>query len=310
MTDDTSRPDAHDAIFCVACGYDVGNLPIDGACPECGRAIAETLGGRRLAAADPRWLSRLVLGQSLISWGLPFGSPRGGGWRAMVGFCLIPLLATVIGILSLTGGLSTTGLRIVIGSLMVAIVGGMALVWIGAILVTVPDPGESPTEAPNSARRLARWGIAATFGFIFLLVVVIPLPRPSIPWFVTYTILSLLAAVSVTVGLTALLRCLAAHASRIPDHELARGTIAGGKVLCWALPVFLMSDPLLRLLGMLVPIPGLGTLNVIQTTFGFARVAVFVVLLFMLVRLSTMMRQYRVAFREARDEASRMYAAI
>ena len=44
----------------------------------------------------------------------------------------------------------------VVAILAVAVVGGIGLVWIGGILVTVPDPSESGTEAPNSARRLAR----------------------------------------------------------------------------------------------------------------------------------------------------------
>ena len=297
-----------DAIFCVGCGYDLRSLPVDGPCPECGRAIAESLGGRRLAAADPRWLARLALGQSLISWGLPLGGPCGGGRWALAGFCVIPLLGIAIAILSLMGGLSSTALRIVVASLMVAVVGGTVLVWIGAILVTAPDPGANDTEATNSARRLARWGMTATIGFIFLLVVDIPLLGPVTVIFVAFTILSLLAAVSVTVGLTALLRCLAGHASRIPDHKLARSTIAWGKVLRWALPVFLMPGPLLALLGMLVPPRALFNLNLIETVLDLARVAVFFVLLFMLARISTMMRQYRHAFRAARDEASQRRA--
>lgn len=302
MTDDARPPDTHDAIFCVACGYDLRNLPIEGPCPECGRAIAESLGGRRLAAADPRWLARLALGQSLISWGLPL---------ALVGFCLMPLLGIVMGLLSFMDALSINAMQVVLAILVVAVVGGTGLVWIGAILVTVPDPSESSTEARNSARRLARLGMAATIGFIFLSVVVTSLPIPVTVTIVAGIILRLLAAVSVTVGFTALLRCLAGHASRIPDHKLAHRTDRMGRVLRWALPVFLialMIGPSLASLRMLVP--ALATINVIaiEAICSLAGVAVGCVVLFMLARLSTMMRQYRQAFRAARDEASQRHA--
>jgi predicted RNA-binding Zn-ribbon protein involved in translation (DUF1610 family) len=76
-----------DAIYCVGCGYNLRSLPVDGPCPECGRAISASLGGRRLAAADPRWLARLSIGQSLITWGLHV---------ALVVLFLLARLATVM----------------------------------------------------------------------------------------------------------------------------------------------------------------------------------------------------------------------
>ncbi|TDJ57845.1 MAG: hypothetical protein E2O40_02380 [Planctomycetota bacterium] len=292
----------NDAIFCVGCGYDLRTLPIEGPCPECGRAIAESLGGRRLAAADSRWLARLATGQSLVSWGLPL---------AIVGFCLMPLLGMVMGILSYMGGLSVTAMFIVLAILAVAVVSGLVLVWIGAILVTAPDPSESDTEAPDSARRLARWGLASTIGIIFLAVVVAWLPIPVTVTIVAGIILRLLAAVSVTVGLTALLRCLAGHATRIPDQELARRTDRMRRVLGWTLPAFLiamMIGPALASLQVLVPALAGINVNALQSIFGLTGVAIGGVVLFMLARLSTRMRQYRQAFRGARDEASARHA--
>ena len=83
--------ESDEPIFCVGCGYDVRNLPVDGPCPECGTPIERSLGGLRLAAADPRWLARLTLGQSLVARGL---------YTALLGFCLLPLTAALLAFLS------------------------------------------------------------------------------------------------------------------------------------------------------------------------------------------------------------------
>ena len=53
---------------------------------------------------------------------------------------------------------------------------GTVLAWVGAFLVTAPNPGESGTEPAYSARNLARWGMLAPIGLICLASVVGVLP--------------------------------------------------------------------------------------------------------------------------------------
>ncbi len=286
-----------DAIFCVGCGYDLRSLGVDGPCPECGRAIAASLGGRRLAAADPQWLTRLAIGQSVIAWGLHV---------ALAGFCLMPLLGIFFVAVNLDGNLSTRPFLLVFSFLKLVLLGGTVLVWVGAILVTAPDPSESGAEPANSARRLARWCLAASIVFVFLAAIITSLPVPLMFVVVARLVLPLLAAVSVTVGITALLHCLAARASRIPDQTLARRTYRMGRVLRYLLPAFLIAMVIafsLSSLRAIVPVLRSVNLDRIQATIGLAGLAIGCVVLFLLARLSTMMRGYRRAFRAARDEA-------
>lgn len=288
---------SNDAIFCIGCGYDLRSLPVDGRCPECGRAIAASVGGRRLAAADPQWLTRLAIGQSVVAWGLHV---------ALVGFWLMPLLGILFVAVSFDGKLSTRPFLFVFSFLKLVLLGGTVLVWVGAILVTAPDPSESGGEPANSARRLARWCMAASIVFVFLAAIMTQLPIPLMFIVVARFVLPLLAAVSVTVGITALLNCLAARASRIPDQTLARRTYRIGRELRYLLPAFLMAMVIAFSLSSLrAVVPALRSVNLdpIQAAFGLAGLAIGCVVLYLLARLSTIMRGYRRAFRAARDEA-------
>ena len=274
---------------CVGCGYDLRNLPIDGPCPECGRPIAESLGGRRLAAADSQWLTRLTIGQSLVAWGLQL---------AVVAFCLMPLLGILYGIVRFVGGIPDDAFVFVFALLRLVLIGGTALVWIGAILVTTPDPSESGAESAHSSRRIARWGMAASMAFIFLAVVVRWLPISVNVRVLAGVVLPLLAAVSVMVGISALLSCLAGRGSRIPDHELVHRTQRIARTLRLVLPIFLIA---MFLAFASLPIAALTA--PIQAMIGLAGVVVGCVVLFLLARLSTSMGQYRRAFHAARDES-------
>ncbi len=290
-------PESDQPIFCVGCGYDVRTLPVDGPCPECGTPIERSLGGPRLAAADPRWLARLTLGQSLIAWGL---------YTALLGFCFVPLTAALFAILAPRGKFPFAGLppRITFVGLAGVFFVGAALCWVGALLVTAPDPGESGTEPAHSSRNLARWGLPAPIGFICLASVVGMLPLSYTIHVTARAALLILAAISVTVWITALLRCLASRASRIPDQQLARRTNRMGRVLRWVLPVFLGAMILsFTPLSMVIPGGAAATAGTVQAVFGMTGVAVGCVVLFLLARLASMMLQYRRGFRGCRDEA-------
>ena len=288
-----SRSLSSQPIFCVGCGYDVRTLPVDGPCPECSTPIEQSLGGPRLAAADPRWLARLTLGQSLITWGL---------YTALLGFCFLPLTAALSAILApqdifFEGVLARSTFAGLAGVFIV----GTALCWVGALLVTAPNPGESGTEPAHSARNLARWGLPAPIGFICLASAVGMLPLSYTVHVTARSALLMLAAISVTVWITALLRCLASLATRIPDQQLTRRTNRMGRVLRWVLPVFLGI-----MILSVTPLPraiaagAAASAVTVQAIFSMTGVLVGCVVLFLLARLATMMLQYRRGFRGCR----------
>ncbi len=301
MIDNAHSPSADDdAIFCVGCGYDVRNLPIDGPCPECGRAIAESLDGRRLAAADTRWLARLAIGQALVDRGLHI---------ALISFGVMPLFAIGFGVLTFFDAPIAGTVEIVFPIMLVLLLIGIGLVWFGAMLVTAPDPSESGEEPPHSARRLARWGLAVSIVSTLLAYLVTTLTISITLMFVARIVLQLLAVVSVTVGITALLGCLAGRGVRVPDHDLARRTRRIARVLRWALPAFLIAMVIaFSPLRMVVRSFAIRTVDLIQGMFALAGVVVGCVVLFTLARVSTLMRPYSRAFRAARDEARQRLA--
>ena len=298
MTDNADSPNA-DAIFCVGCGYDLRNLPVDGPCPECGRAIAESLDGRRLAAADTRWLTRLATGQTLVDRGLHL---------ALISFGVMPLFAIAFGVLRYVNA-PIGRFEILFPILLVLLLIGIGLVWFGAMLVTAPDPSERGEEPPHSARRLARWGLAVSIVCTLLAYLVTTLTVGVTFMFVARVVLQLLAVVGVTVGITTLLSCLAGRGIRIPDHDLARRTRRMARVLRWALPAFLIAMVIaVTPLQLIVRSPAIRTVDVIQAMFALTGMVVGCVVLFSLARVSTLMRHYSRAFRAARDEARQRHA--
>ena len=108
----------------------------------------------------------------------------------------------------------------------------------------------------------------------------------------------MLAAISVTVWVTALLRCLAGLASRIPAERLARRTTRMGNLLRWVLPVFLGAMILsFTPLFMFVPAGASVSAPALQAIFGLTGILVGCVVLYLLARLASIMHQYRRAFR-------------
>jgi hypothetical protein len=291
-------PETSAGTVCIRCGYDLRELPIDGPCPECGTPIEHSLGGDRLSRADPRWLARVALGQSLLTWGFLLAAV--GAFE----FMFVPIAFVAIS-MSGIGGVTVEALAEV-AMLAVAgcVVSGLMMCWMGAFLLTVQEPKQYDREARLSSRYLARWGMfggisALSLGMLLGFVPLTPLALTSIK-----VVLYLLATAAVTVAVVPTLNVLAGLATRIPDDKLARRTRDSARTLRWAIPVFAASQILMGLPGRPPPGGGASTLPLLRAGLSCAVLVIGVLIVVQVVRLSGAMLAYRRAFRRCRDEAS------
>ena len=74
--------DSSAEVDCRGCGYNLRGVAVEGACPECGAAVLDSLRTHALEASDPRWLNRLAIGSRLLAI-------AAGAWLAV----LLALLA-------------------------------------------------------------------------------------------------------------------------------------------------------------------------------------------------------------------------
>ncbi len=159
---DAAADEPSDELLCIGCGYDLRSLPVEGACPECGVVIIRSLHGDRLAAADPAWLRRVVMGQRLLTYGV-----------MLLTAAVIAYLLVALGWVALrwtlfspgTAPASATWISSVLVTLLmlpgVAGVIGVLLLFIGAFPLTAAEPREMLRESVRSERALARWSMSA-----------------------------------------------------------------------------------------------------------------------------------------------------
>jgi hypothetical protein len=184
-------------VSCLMCGYNFRGLGPDGACPEGGTAIERARRGDLLCYCTPDWVGRLA---------------QGTGW------ILVSLLLSVIYVLAVVVGRSSTGrkldpLTVQVGALVPTLVG-----LVGYWLLTTPEPARVGNEPIVSARSLTRWcqvhavllGGAAIFAH---------LSSASLGELLD-TIQSLIGLV----GLFALFVYVRRLAERVPDQQLADHT--------------------------------------------------------------------------------------
>ena len=116
---------------CGRCGYNLRTLAATGKCPECGTAVARTIRGDVLAAANPRWRGGLRVGLTLLAAGL-------GSWVA----------------LQVVAGQGYESIRVTRLMIAATLVLGALGVW----LVSEPEPDALHPERPWARRKFIRWG--------------------------------------------------------------------------------------------------------------------------------------------------------
>ena len=161
-----------DDLLCIACGYDLQRLSQDGVCPECGMAIARSLGGNCLARADAGWLKKLTFAQSLIAWsfkGLMFLA-----FMTVILSIIFPLVTIVPGstIFSIVYEL----IAIICLSFVIAY-SGMS---VGVVFVVTPDP-KSGSELPKGFEWILVVGFPLLNIVLIMLVGMILIGRPFMP---------------------------------------------------------------------------------------------------------------------------------
>jgi len=123
---------------CRHCGYDLHGLPADGRCPECGTAVASSLGESLLVFANPKWLESLFRGVLTLLIGLGLA------------VSLLVFLLFFSDLLPLNNMVGVVCLVIL-----------FIICWcaVGAWFLSTPDPSGSGEPEYGMVRRIARWAI-------------------------------------------------------------------------------------------------------------------------------------------------------
>ncbi len=202
-------------IPCVACNYNLRGLFPGGRCPECGRAMADSLRPDRLIFADPLWLARLARGLRLCRIGLGAITATGLAFVVMEG--LLWFRAHERACTAITWALFFCFVLLFIS---------------GSLLVT----GREWTEgSPNPRTRgIARLSMPA-----------LVLSLVALRYF-DYAVAARLAVVvtSISLGIS-LVWYLRTLALRIPNHRAA-GSAVNLAYLTLLVPILMMLEPLAR----------------------------------------------------------------
>lgn len=145
MAISSSRP-------CRQCGYDLRSLATDGACPECGSPIRNSLRGFLLEFASPDYLRSLRLGATVI---------EASKLASFVGGFLVFLGGIALAVYKIINGQALTAFSGLDAANEFADIAFMLGSTVGMWWLTAPDPGATQDEDPR-ARRLIRAALVAS----------------------------------------------------------------------------------------------------------------------------------------------------
>jgi hypothetical protein len=187
-------------VPCRRCGYNLRGLHHESRCPECGTPIGLSVQGDLLRFADPRWVETLARGGRLI----------------MLGLTLTILFSLCGG--GAAGGFSVTTTVLVLSLLAMA---ANVLTYVGAWIITTPDPSRIGEDKYAGARKTVRITLLIALAYLVLSTLN---DSGALPRSVSITI----AVLGVPAGLAwviyglAYLRYLGRLSERIPEPRLTR----------------------------------------------------------------------------------------
>jgi serine/threonine protein kinase len=131
-------------VACVQCGYNLRTLSVGGKCPECGRAVRDSLSPDRLVFADGQWLRVVTAGVTTIAWGV-----------VAVTLLFVILQPIVFLVTSLVGRGDGVQIGLMTASFLLAPL--IAAVFLaGVFALTVTEPRVPPAVQPTSLRWVVR----------------------------------------------------------------------------------------------------------------------------------------------------------
>jgi len=186
-------------VLCRKCSYNLRGLHQNGKCPECGTPVGLSIRGNLLCYSDPEWVDKLSRGIDWILWGLLAGLVAGAA-------------ATVV-VVAMGPRAQFLGQLIGVGA---SVVG-----FIGAWLLTTPDPGAEEASQMVTARKIVRFALVFAMAENLLSVAGAgEKPHPLIS--ALFGIGLVVASIIAVIGEIARLFYLEKIALRIPDQALAR----------------------------------------------------------------------------------------
>lgn len=219
-----------DDLLCIACGYDLRELPREGVCPECGLAISRSENSDQLARADPKWLA-------VVARGLGFYI---AGQLGMV-IAFICFIVIFIFAFAFPSAIPATGPRgrmgVLATGLIAAAVIGVLLMGVGAFLLTTPDPGRKEERKERMIRLLARFAIPVLILFAAIMSLLDYVPPTAIRSTVMNFSIKLLyvwGAFSIVLVMLYVARLM----GQIPQVSLQKYLSKEVRFLIWAVPVY------------------------------------------------------------------------
>jgi hypothetical protein len=268
-------------VSCRKCAYNLRGLPVDGNCPECGRAVGLSIVGDLLRYSDPAWLVTLRRGVTLI----------------LLSILAMIVVAFIGGFLGARAGNGNEGSPAALMSL-----GAQLLGFFGAWFLTAPDPSGVGEDLYGTSRNVIR--VTLLISMVQPLVnAAVPVIQPSLDLMKAIMLLGIPVGIAGLVGQFAQLQYLGKLATRIPDPKLTRRA----NFLKWAIGI---SYGVLILVGALVVVAaraggGSGTIVSVGCFAGLAGLALIVFGIMYLL----MLERFGKAFKREEQAARATWAA-